>query len=241
MTDSPPAHANPRQLRVVWFLFFFQFAGIGIFISFINVYLRAKGLSGTEIGLLGMVSALFSLVFATVWGYISDRTGRPRLILIIGAVGAALVVQAYPLAQSLPAYLAIACLYGTFNSTSATLVDSLALTLLADRREDYGRYRLGGSFGYILTTITSGLIFERVRPGLPVSGIWHHQPVFYPDGLPLARASSPACHPRRQGRVPNDPPAGLVFPGGQRILDLDGDHRGLCFSQYRPQRYGRRR
>jgi PPP family 3-phenylpropionic acid transporter len=162
MQPIPQSHPNERQLQVVRLLFFFQFAGIGIFLSFINVYLRGTGLSGTQIGVLGMVSALFSLLCATLWGYLSDRTGRPRLILVIGAIGTALVVQLYPLAKTMPAFLAISCLYGIFNSASFTLVDSLALALLGDRREDYGRYRLGGSFGYILTTSISGLIFERV-------------------------------------------------------------------------------
>lgn len=162
MAISSPSSASPRHLRVMPLLFFFQFAGVGIFISFANVYLRQKGLSGTEIGLLSMVGALSSLLFSPLWGYLSDRTGRPRLIMVLGTLGAGLAVQFYPLAQSMPAYLAVACAYGLFNSAASTLVDSLTLALLGDHREDYGRYRLGGSFGYILTTSTSGFLFERV-------------------------------------------------------------------------------
>src|SRR5690349_20092295 len=121
LTTSAP---HLRPLQVVRILFFFQFAGIGIFISFANVYLRQKGLSGTEIGLLSMVGALSSLIFSPLWGYLCDRTGQPRLILVASTLGMIVSVQFYPFAETLPAYLAVACGYGLFSSAGSTLVDS---------------------------------------------------------------------------------------------------------------------
>ncbi len=153
--------SNERPLQIIRMLFFFQFAGVGIFVSFINVYLHDAGLNGTQIGVVGMLASLFGMLGATLWGYLSDRTGRPRLILILGALGTALISQVYPLTNSFPAFALIASLYGAFNSATSTLVDSMALSFLGNRREDYGRYRLGGSIGYILATSISGLAFER--------------------------------------------------------------------------------
>ena len=161
MQISPEETSNKRPLQIIRLLYFFQFAGIGIFVSFINVYLHDAGLNGTEIGLVGTLASLFGMLGATFWGYLSDRTGRPRLILIIGALGMAAVSQLYPLTTSFPAFALIASLYGAFNSATSTLVDSLALSFLGNRREDYGRYRLGGSVGYIFATSISGLAFER--------------------------------------------------------------------------------
>jgi PPP family 3-phenylpropionic acid transporter len=154
--------ANVRPLQIIRILFFFQFAGIGIFVSFINVYLHDAGLNGTQIGLVGMLASLSGMLGATLWGYLSDRTARPRIILIIGALGTALVGQLYPLAGSFPGFAIIASLFGVFNSATNTLVDSLALSFLGNRRDDYGRYRLGGSFGFVLATSISGLVFERI-------------------------------------------------------------------------------
>ena len=152
MQISPEEPSNERPLQIIRLLYFFQFAGIGIFVSFINVYLHDAGLNGTEIGLVGTLASLFGMLGATSWGCLSDRTGRPRLILIIGALGMAAVSQLYPLTTSFPAFALIASLYGAFNSATSTLVDSLALSFLGNRREDYGRYRLGGSIGYIFAT-----------------------------------------------------------------------------------------
>jgi PPP family 3-phenylpropionic acid transporter len=158
-TSEDPSYVRP--LQIVRLLFFFQFAGIGIFVSFINVYLHDAGLNGTQIGLVGMLASLFGMLGATLWGYLSDRTARPRIILIIGALGTAVVSQLYPLASTFSGFALIASLYGGFNAATSTLVDSLALSFLGKRREDYGRYRLGGSFGYILATSISGLVFEK--------------------------------------------------------------------------------
>ena len=41
-------------------------------------------------------------------------------------------------------------------------MDSTTLALLAENKADYGRYRVGGTFGYITTTLTVGFLFERV-------------------------------------------------------------------------------
>lgn len=161
MQFTPEDKTNIRPLQIVRWLFFFQFAGVGIFVSFINVYLHDTGLTGTQIGLVGMLGSLSGMLSATLWGYLSDRTGQPRVLLIIGALGSAVVSQLYPLAGSFLGFAIIASLYGAFNSASNTLVDSLALSFLGNQRENYGRYRLGGSFGYILATAISGVVFER--------------------------------------------------------------------------------
>ena len=161
MHALPEGSSNVRPLQIIRLLYFFQFAGIGIFVSFINVYLHDAGLNGTQIGLVGMLASLFGMLGATLWGYLSDRTGRPRIILIIGALGTGAASQLYPLTGTFLGFAFVASLFGAFNSATNTLVDSLALSFLGDRRDDYGRYRLGGSFGFILSTSISGLVFER--------------------------------------------------------------------------------
>ncbi len=161
MQLTPEDKTNSRPLQIVRWLFFFQFVGVGIFVSFINVYLHDAGLNGTQIGLVGMLASLSGMLSATLWGYLSDRTGQPRVILIVGALGSAVISLLYPLAGSFLGFAVIASLYGVFISAANTLVDSLALSFLGNQREDYGRYRLGGSFGYILATAISGVVFER--------------------------------------------------------------------------------
>ena len=157
---SAPANAQPRRMRIIWLSYFFQFAAVGIFYTFINVYLHSTGLSGTQIGVLNMLAAIAAMISSIGWGYLGDRTGKPRIIIAAGSAGALLAVQFFPYVNGFWPLLVIICLAGLMNSAPMTLLDSTTLVLLGAQREDYGRYRLGGSIGYIIVTLASGFIFQ---------------------------------------------------------------------------------
>ena len=152
--------AAPRRMWVVWLVYFFQFAAVGIYYTFLNVYFHAIGLSGLQIGLLNMLSAIVGMVSSVAWGYLGDRTGKPRFIIAGGAAGALIAAQFIPAAHGFGLILLVVCLSSLMNSAPMTLVDSSTLVLLGSRREDYGRYRLGGSLGYVLVTLASGFILQ---------------------------------------------------------------------------------
>ncbi len=155
-----PIARNPWRMWVVWLSYLFQFAAVGIYYTFINVYLRSTGLSGTQIGVLNMLAAIAGMAGSLAWGYLGDRTGKPRFIISGGAAGALLVVQFFPSANGFWPLLVIICLASLMNSAPMTLVDSTTLALLGPHRDDYGRYRLGGSIGYVVMIFASGFIFQ---------------------------------------------------------------------------------
>jgi PPP family 3-phenylpropionic acid transporter len=167
MSEQPLTHmAEPawrapviRRPWVLWFMFFFQFAAIGAYFVYLNVWLHQAGLSGTEIGTINMTTALVGLVSVSLWGYLSDLTGKNRLLIAAGAAGALLAAQFIPLAHTFAGFLVLGCIGSAMGNGPGTLIDSSTLALLGDRREDYGRYRLGGSFGYILTSLSAGFIY----------------------------------------------------------------------------------
>jgi MFS transporter, PPP family, 3-phenylpropionic acid transporter len=158
---------------VFWLLFFFQFAAIGIYFTYLNIYYRNAGLSGTQIGVMNMITALITVISAILWGYLSDRTGQARYFIAAGAVGALIVNQFIPLAHTFWAFLGLASLGSLLNAAPSTLVDSTTLAMLGDRREDYGRYRFGGTIGYIIATLSAGYIFDWIgmRLMFPAYGV----------------------------------------------------------------------
>jgi PPP family 3-phenylpropionic acid transporter len=167
------AEPKGKRLNVLWLLSFFQFAAVGAFFTFLNVYFHGVGLSGTQIGLINMSAGLIAVIASIFWGNTSDRIGNSRLLLVYGSIGAIITVQFIPLADSFWSYLLLACLTSFMFNASITLVDSTILSLLGDRREDYGRYRLGGTFGFILTGFSAGFIYERFGISLmfPIFGV----------------------------------------------------------------------
>lgn len=159
---TPSTENKPFKFPHVtlWMLFFFQFAAVGVYFTFLNVYYRRAGLSGSEIGLLNTIVALVGTLGTLLWGYASDRTGKSRLLICLGAIGALVVNQFIPYVNGFAAFLAISCLGNLMGSAPSTLVDSTTLSMLGERRNDYGRYRLGGTVGYILTASTAGFIYD---------------------------------------------------------------------------------
>ena len=113
-----------------------------------------------------MSTAMVGVASSILWGYLSDLTGKPRLLIAFGVTGALIAAQFIPLVSSFSAFLIISCLGSMLNSAPGTLSDSTALSLLGTHREDYGRYRLGGSIGYIITAFSAGFIFEKTGLGV---------------------------------------------------------------------------
>jgi PPP family 3-phenylpropionic acid transporter len=162
------APARPGRLWVLWLLFFFQFAAVGIYFTFLNVYYKQAGLSGSQIGLIGMAGGIVGIAGTFLWSYLSDRTGQPRLLIAAGALGGLLTAQTIPLvgilglANAFWLYMAIGCAGSLMTSSVNTLVDSTTLAMLGESRQAYGRYRLGGSVGYIVGTIAAGFLYDQV-------------------------------------------------------------------------------
>jgi PPP family 3-phenylpropionic acid transporter len=146
---------------MLFFIYMFFFGGVGFYMTFINVYYHDAGLSGTQIGLIAMASGLAGFGGGSLSGYLSDRTGQARIVLAVSAVGCAVVAMLTATVHAFAGFLVLACFFAIFNTAMFTLTDSVTLAVLAERSAEYGRYRLGGSIGFILTSASSGFIFER--------------------------------------------------------------------------------
>lgn len=160
-TDQKLSSQQPRHW-VFWLLFFFQYAAIGVFFIFLNVYYRNAGLSGTQIGIINMVTGLVGVGSSVLWGYISDRSGLTRYLIAFGAAGSLIVMQFIPLVHTFSTFLGLGVLSMLLNSAPSTLVDSATLIMLGEKREEYGRYRVAGSIGFIITSLSAGYIYDSV-------------------------------------------------------------------------------
>lgn len=149
-----------RPLWMTWLLYFLEFAGVGVYFTFLNVYFHQVGLNGTQIGVLNMVSAIAGMAGAVPWGLLGDRTGKVGWLLATGALGWGATLYLVGQAHSFAAYLGLGCLGGLASAAVVTLLDSTTLALLGERRADYGRYRLGGTFGFICASAFAGFLFD---------------------------------------------------------------------------------
>ncbi|MDR3577452.1 MAG: major facilitator superfamily domain-containing protein 6 [Anaerolineaceae bacterium] len=158
---NPPA-ASRRALNGVRGAYFLYYAAYGIFVTYINLYYQSIGLSGTQIGLINTLSPLVGIFSGTLWGMVNDRFGRIRLLLLLTSTGGILSVLGLSQFRTFLAIMPLAGLYSLFTSPIPPLLDNINLSILGSRRQQYGRQRIFGSIGYILTTWGFGLILQRI-------------------------------------------------------------------------------
>ena len=149
---------SDRMNRIRLFYFFFE-AGLGIYYTYNVVYFeRQLGLSGKEIGLLGAMSPLMTLLIAPVWGNLADRRGSRLGVMrwalvgaIIGAIGIGLPQLFWPL------LLAVAVFY-LFAVAVVPLGDGVIAVIATGRGVAYGTVRQWGAVGFGLSSLLFGLL-----------------------------------------------------------------------------------
>ena len=86
-------------LAIIFLAVFIDLLGFGIVIPLLPLYAQTFGASGATVGLLITVYSLAQFLCAPVWGRLSDRVGRRRVILV-GLAGSAVAYLLLGLAQS---------------------------------------------------------------------------------------------------------------------------------------------
>jgi len=140
------------------------FAHIGFFNPYLPLWLKDRGYSLLVISLLTAVPAVTRLVGPYAWGWLSDHTGE-RVKLLRYAATVALTVSLGLWWEAGVAWLALV-LFLMFLHTSAMMpMSEAAMAHLVsaggafDARR-YGRVRLFGSLGFLVTVFAAGAWFE---------------------------------------------------------------------------------
>ncbi|HEY1229640.1 MAG TPA: MFS transporter [Ramlibacter sp.] len=162
-----PATAAPpgRQLVPFAALSASYFAHIGFFNPYLPLWLKHLGLPIVVISLLASVQS-FTRVFAPyAWGALSDHTGeRVRLLRVSASIA---LLCSLGLWWNGGAWWVGAVLLLMFSHTSSmmSLTEAAMAHLVAGDWGRYGRVRLWGSAGFMVTVFCAGAWFERFGMG----------------------------------------------------------------------------
>ena len=118
-----------------------EFTAFGMIIPLSPYLARDFGADDLQVGLLMSVYSLAQLVFAPLWGYLSDRLGRRKVILIC-VTGSALFHLWFSFAESLEVLFLTRILAGVFGA-----VMSVAMACIADVTKDKNRSKNIGLVG----------------------------------------------------------------------------------------------
>jgi PPP family 3-phenylpropionic acid transporter len=142
----------------------FLFIYVALYIPFavatpyLQKLLACRGFDKGEIGLILGFFECMAVIAPPIWGYLVDRTGTPRLILGLAVFGIAPTFLLFGLASSVWVAIGIALLFGFFYRSVIPLTDGITFRYLKKRHGDYGRIRIGGSTGFILSVLALELV-----------------------------------------------------------------------------------
>jgi len=153
--------AGLRQLAPFAGLSASYFAHIGFFNPYLPLWLKSQGLPIAAISLLISVQS-FTRVFAPyAWGALSDRTGERVKLLRISALLAFAVAGGLWIDGGAWWTGLVLLLLFTNTSSMMSLTEAAMAHLVAGDWGRYGRVRLWGSIGFMVTVFAAGAWFER--------------------------------------------------------------------------------
>lgn len=154
-----------NQLFVLLACVFVVMIGLGITMPVLPFYVErlalAEGATSQSVvihvGLLTGVYALGQLVFAPVWGRVSDRTGR-RPLIVIGIAGFIVAQVFFGLATSLWLLYAARILGGVLSSATLPVSAAYVADLTTDEERGRGMAWLGTavSLGFVVGPALGG-------------------------------------------------------------------------------------
>lgn len=139
---------------------FLLFAAMAFVVPFLVLYYQSLDFSGTQIGILTGLSPLVTMVCAPFWTGLADQTRRHRLIMSTVIVICIVILVVIPWLSTFIPILLLVLLYSAFNAPVGSFTDSATMFMLGDKKELYGRIRLGGTIGFGIAASIAGVFVQ---------------------------------------------------------------------------------
>ncbi|RME25196.1 MAG: MFS transporter [Deltaproteobacteria bacterium] len=134
-----------RALIPVLFAVFLDLLGFGLVIPLLTFYAEDFGATPVQVTLLMAVYSLAQLVFAPLWGSMSDRIGR-RPVLLVSIAASAVFLAGFAAAPSLLLLFVFRTLHGACAANVSTAQAAVA-DLTTPEKRAAGMGLIGASFG----------------------------------------------------------------------------------------------
>lgn len=160
----------PSGVPVYWRLsnlYLWFFAALGVLMPYWALYLEDQGFRYMEIALLMATLQGTKIIAPNLWGWLGDRTGKRLRLIRFGALLALLCFAFVLLRPGFWGLLLVMVAFSFFWNAVLPLFEVITLHNLGSDSRRYGRVRLWGSIGFILSVAGFGAALER----LPVSSL----------------------------------------------------------------------
>jgi PPP family 3-phenylpropionic acid transporter len=101
------------------------------------------------------------MVAASAWGMLADATHKHRLVLLVTIAGVWVAIAAMTRAETFASLIPVVCLFALAIAPIVPLVDNSVMAGLGERKSEYGRIRVWGSYGWGLAAAIVGIIIQQ--------------------------------------------------------------------------------
>ena len=167
--------SSSRQLMPFAALSACYFAHLGFFSPYLSLWLKDLGLSIVVISVLASMQSATRLFAPYGWGWLSDRTGQRVKLLRYSALAALVASACLWWAQGSVVWIAVVLVVMLIHSSAMMPMSEAAMAQMVSSGGSfdaklYGRVRLWGSAGFLVTVFAAGWWFERF--GMRAFPLW---------------------------------------------------------------------
>jgi len=179
-------HQSLNRIRLFYAAYF---AAMGLILPFFPLYLDEKGFDAAMIGLMTGLIALAKVIAPPWIGHMLDgrSAASTHRFIVIASCLAAGTAFLFGFSNNIALFAIIVLLFGIFWATILPLTDGLSITVSESEGADYGRLRVWGSIGFVITTLAGGmwLVGDYIDLFPIVLGILMLILVFAASGFPM--------------------------------------------------------
>ena len=156
----------PEQSLGFGAFYFSYYSFVGVFPTYITLYLAFRGIDAFEIGVLMSLMQAMRIVGPNLWGWMADWTGQRARVLQFTAASALVAFTGFFFGGGFWYFAFFMIAVNLFTSAQGPLSDALILAEMKGNMSRYGQLRLWGSVGYVVMTATSGFVLDWTGIGL---------------------------------------------------------------------------
>jgi PPP family 3-phenylpropionic acid transporter len=131
-----------------------------VFSPYASLYFSERGMSAAQIGVLMSLMQVMRIFGPNLWGWVADRHQQRVAVLRITAIAAVAVFCGMFVGQTFAQFFVVMVALNLFTSAQGPLSEALMLSEMRGDLTHYGRLRLWGSVGFILTVTLAGPLLD---------------------------------------------------------------------------------
>ncbi|MRW94138.1 MFS transporter [Duganella sp. FT80W] len=151
----------PAQALSFALFLFCYYAHAGTWSTYATLFFADKGMTVAQIGVLMSMIQVLRIVGPNVWGYVADHYDRRVLVLRMAGFAALAGFSGFFWGDSFGQFMLAMIVLNLFTSGQAPICEALMLSEMKGDLTYYGRIRMWGSIGFIVSVTLVSIALER--------------------------------------------------------------------------------